>query len=104
MSKMFPLDLVVNQGGPGDNTGSATWTYNVYLFETGEMLLANASPIDAPHRFRRPNAGQLSEADFGYGCFNADGDLVIGWVNEQIIVGACADAPPGDSDGEKPQL
>jgi hypothetical protein len=39
----------------------------------------------------------MTKATFGYAHFDKDGQLVIGWINEMFVLGACEDEEDEDA-------
>ncbi|GAF71074.1 unnamed protein product, partial [marine sediment metagenome] len=86
LGRLIPVDLDQVGGEQGDEGDIATWTYDVLDIETGDKLLEAADPVDGWHNWRRPAAGFVTAATFGYAHYELDGEgaihLVIGWINE----------------------
>lgn len=79
---VFPVDLAQYGGEQGDDQNPATWTYDVTDPVSGETLASAADPVAAPHKWQRPSVGFIIPATFGYAHWDADGELVLGWINE----------------------
>jgi len=92
--RVFPVSLSAVGGGPGDAENPPSWTYEVTEVETGAVVALDADPSADPHQWARPATGPLAAADFGYAHWDADGQLVIGWINEAPGEGG---APPGST-------
>jgi len=87
---VFPITLTQVGGSAGDASNPTTWTYDVVGALSGETIDTAVDPTADPHQWRRPGAGQLSAATFGYAHFDGAGALVIGWINEVVEPEACA--------------
>ncbi|QDU71032.1 hypothetical protein [Mucisphaera calidilacus] len=89
----MPVELTQVGGTQGDETGPATWTYDVIDPVTGATLASAVDPMSSPHRWRRPALGQVIAADFGYAHYAPNlaygYDLVLGWINETLDTQAC---------------
>jgi len=98
IAPMIPVDLTQVGGSQGDNTASASWTYDVFLASergTGPTaILTGVDPTSSPHQFRRPNLGQMEKATFGWVWQLADDSYEIGWINEAIIAAECEEEAP----------
>ena len=68
----------------------ARWTYSVIDPVTSEMLATNVNPTVSPYKWKRPSAGWMIAATFGYAHWNTDGDLTLGWINEMVEQEACS--------------
>ena len=90
---VFPVNLSQTGGSQGDESYAASWTYNVYDIESGELLESSVDPTSSPHKWKRPSVGQMIAADFGYAHYEDDGSsgeqLVLGWINEMVDQEAC---------------
>lgn len=47
------------------------------------------NPVAAPHQWKRPSVGFMIPATFGHAHWNAQGELVLGWINEVAEQEAC---------------
>src|SRR5690606_30869047 len=89
-------------GAGGDESGPATWTYDIEDPATGQTLASAVDPTDAPHRWRRPAVGAMSAATFGYAHRDASGgggSLALGWINETPVQEACGPGGGGGGGG-----
>jgi len=86
---LFPVDLAQYGGDQGDDQNPATWTYDVTDPVSGETLASAVDPVAAPHKWQRPSVGFIIPATFGYAHWDADGELVLGWINEVADQEAC---------------
>jgi hypothetical protein len=89
---VFPVDLEQTGGEQGDEENPATWTYDVSDPVTEDTLAEGVDPTSDPHKWQRPSVGFMIAATFGYAHYNSDGDLVLGWINEQVDQASCEDA------------
>ena len=100
---VFPVELSQVGGSAGGESAPASWTYDVRGVEGGALLAGDINPVAAPHQWRRPAAGPVDAATFGYAHFQDDGEggreLVLGWINEGPS-GEGGD--PGSGDGVPP--
>jgi len=87
---LFPVNLTQTGGSQGTTTMPASWTYSVIDPVTSETLATNVNPTVAPHKWKRPSAGWMIKATFGYAHYDQDGQLVLGWINEMVEQEACA--------------
>ncbi|NLY01516.1 MAG: hypothetical protein GXY83_35945 [Rhodopirellula sp.] len=87
---LFPVNLTQTGGSQGTTTTPASWTYSVIDPVTGETLATNVNPTVSPHKWKRPSAGWMITATFGYAHWNTDGDLALGWINEMVEQEACS--------------
>ncbi len=87
---LFPVNLTQTGGSQGTTTTPASWTYSVIDPVTGETLATNVNPTVSPHKWKRPSAGWMIKATFGYAHWNTDGDLALGWINEMVEQEACS--------------
>lgn len=94
-SGVFPVDLAQYSGEQGDDQNPATWTYDVTDPFTGETLASAVDPAVSPHKWQRPSVGYVIPATFGYAHWDADGELVIGWINEVADQEACETSESG---------
>ena len=92
---VFPVDLTQVGGTQGDEANPATWTYDVLDVVTGETLASGVDPAASPHKWQRPSAGYIIPATFGYAHWDADGQLVLGWINEVADQEACQASESG---------
>ena len=91
--RVIPVVLEQVGGSQGDNEDPASWTYDVKdFYDTGLVLLEAVNPTSSPHKWKRPSVGQMTEATFGYAHYDAEGELVIGWINEVAEQEACEEA------------
>lgn len=86
---VWPVNLTQVGGAQGTSIAPATWTYDVYDVLSGVKLLANVSPVTAPHRCKRPNVGQLGAANFGFAYQDMYGLTLLAFVNEVPQQEAC---------------
>ncbi len=94
-SSVFPVYLAQYGGTQGDDQNPATWTYDVTDPFTSETLASGVDPTAAPHKWQRPSVGYIIPATFGYAHWNADGELVLGWINEVADQEACETSESG---------
>jgi hypothetical protein len=87
---VFPVNLTQTGGSQGTTTTPASWTYSVIDPVTSETLATNVNPTVSPHKWKRPSAGWMIAATFGYAHWNTDGDLALGWINEMVEQEACS--------------
>ena len=92
---VFPVELHQSGGEQGDEQNPATWTYDVLDVATGETLESGVDPVASPHKWQRPSAGYIIPATFGYAHWDADGQLVLGWINEVADQEACQASESG---------
>jgi hypothetical protein len=92
---VFPVDLAQYGGEQGDDQNPATWTYDVTDPVSGETLASGVDPVASPHKWQRPSVGYIIPATFGYAHWDADGELVLGWINEVADQEACETSEPG---------
>lgn len=92
---VFPVDLAQYGGSQGDDQNPATWTYDVTDPFTGETLASGVDPTAPPHKWQRPSVGYIIPATFGYAHWDADGQLVLGWINETADQEACETSESG---------
>jgi hypothetical protein len=85
----FPVTLTQSGGSQGDETTTATWTYDVTDPATDESLATGVDPVSSPHQWQRPGVGQMIPATFGYAHYDKDDELVLGWINEIVDQEAC---------------
>jgi len=88
-SALFPVKLNKVGGEQGDDTKVASWTYKVTDALTDEVVGEDISPTASPHQWRRPGIGALREATFGYAHRDKDDKLVLGWINETLLLEKC---------------
>ncbi|MBL0920933.1 MAG: hypothetical protein IBJ10_02260 [Phycisphaerales bacterium] len=86
-------------GAAGDESGPATWTYDVVDPASGVTLAEAVDPTAAPHRFARPAVGAMTAATFGY-AHRAGGELALGWINEVPVQEACESSGEGEGEVE----
>ena len=79
---VFPIILSQTGGMQGTTSMPATWQYSVTDAISGFTLSTNTDPTALPHEWRRPEAGKVTAATFGYASLSAGGVLTIGWINE----------------------
>jgi hypothetical protein len=91
---VFPVELHQSGGQQGDEQNPATWTYDLLDVLTGQTLASGVDPTASPHKWRRPSVGYIIPATFGYAHWDADGQLVLGWINEVADQEACNASPP----------
>jgi hypothetical protein len=84
------VNLTQTGGSQGTTTTPASWTYSVIDPVTSQTLATSVNPTVSPHKWKRPSAGWMFAATFGYAHFNAQGQLVLGWINEMVEQEACA--------------
>ena len=89
---VFPVNLEQTGGEQGDEENPATWTYDVSDPATDEVLAEGVDPTADPHKWQRPSVGFIIQATFGYAHYNKDGELALGWTNEQVEQASCEDA------------
>jgi hypothetical protein len=94
-SGVFPVDLAQYGGSQGDDQNPATWTYDVTDPFTSETLASGVDPVASPHKWQRPSVGYIIPATFGYAHWDADGELVLGWINEVADQEACETSESG---------
>jgi len=87
---VFPVNLTQTGGSQGTTTTPASWTYSVIDPVTSQTLATAVNPTVSPHKWKRPSAGWMIAATFGYAHYNAQGQLVFGWINEMVEQEACA--------------
>ena len=87
---VFPVNLTQTGGSQGTTTTPASWTYSVIDPVTSQTLATGVNPTVSPHKWKRPSAGWMIAATFGYAHFNAQGQLVLGWINEMVEQEACS--------------
>ena len=96
---VFPVNLSQTGGSQGDESYAASWTYNVYDIESGNLLESSVDPTSTPHKWKRPSIGQMIAADFGYAHYEDDGSggeqIVLGWINEMVDQEACETSGSG---------
>lgn len=85
---VFPVTLDRVGGAAGSAAAPATWTYDVAGIG-GEELGTAINPVASPHAWRRPAVGIMTEATSGLAYFDADGDVVLTWINEVAQQEAC---------------
>lgn len=92
---LVPLRLQKSGGSDGSATSSASWTYNVRLYGTSPILLANwditrseNNPLNQ-NEYRRPELGRIRPATFGTGLFTTNG-LIITDCNEISRYSTCS--------------
>jgi len=86
---VFPVNLTQTGGSQGTSTTAASWTYSVVDPVTNQTLATGVNPTASPHKWKRPSAGWMIAATFGYAHYNAQGQLVLGWINEMVEQEAC---------------
>lgn len=86
---VFPVNLEQTGGEQGDEENPATWTYDVSDPATDKVLAEGVDPTADPHKWQRPSVGFIIQATFGYAHYNKDGELVLGWINEQVEQASC---------------
>ncbi len=86
---VFPVNLTQTGGSQGTNSTAASWTYTVIDPVTDETLETNVNPTVSPHKWKRPSAGWMIKATFGHAHYNAQGQLVLGWINEMVEQESC---------------
>ncbi len=93
---VFPVVLSSVSGSAGNATSAASYRYTVRDALTNQALSANVqlttsngTPL-TPHRWRRPAAGRMTVATFGYASRDSQGRLVIGWINEMVEQQVCS--------------
>lgn len=87
---VFPVNLTQTGGAQGTTTTAAGWRYSVIDPVTNQTLATNVNPSVLPHKWERPSAGWISKATFGYAHCDAQGQLVLGWINEMAEDEACS--------------
>jgi len=87
---VFPVNLTQVGGSQGTTTAPASWTYDVVDAASGATLATAVNPTASPHKWKRPSAGWMIAATFGYAHYNADAQLVLGWINEVAEQEACS--------------
>jgi len=92
---LFPVKLEQYGGEQGDDENPATWTYDVTDPVSGETLASAVDPVASPHKWQRPSVGYIIPATFGYAHWDADGELVLGWINEVADQEACETSESG---------
>ena len=78
----FPIILSQSGGMQGTTNMPASWRYTITDAISGITLSTNTDPTAFPHEWRRPEAGKVTAATFGYASLSAGGVLTIGWINE----------------------
>lgn len=78
----FPILLLQSTGEQGTPSMPATWRYDVVDAISGLTLSPDTDPTANPHQWKRPAAGKVTPATFGYATLTAGGVLTIGWINE----------------------
>jgi hypothetical protein len=86
---VFPVNLVQTGGSQGTTTTPASWAYRVVDPVTNEDLATNVNPVNSPHKWKRPSAGWMIPATFGYAHYDTEDQLVLGWINEMVEQEAC---------------
>jgi hypothetical protein len=79
---VFPVELTQVGGVQGAAVTPASWTYDIADPVTAESLGTSADPTTAPHRWRRPEVGPVSPANFGIARRDENSDLELLWINE----------------------
>ena len=101
---VFPVELSQVGGDAGGASAPASWTYDAHGVENGALLAEDLNPVAAPHQWRRPAAGAMDAATFGYAHFQNDGEggreLVLGWINEVLVDEG--EAPGSDPENPPP--
>jgi len=88
---VFPVTLEPAGGEQGTSTAPASWLYDILDFADGHVLLEEVSPVLSPHQWRRPSAGQMTQATFGLAHYvPEDNDLALSWINEVSEQEACS--------------
>ena len=87
---VFPVTLSYTAGDPGNETTKCSYVYTVTDTLSGVELGTAVDPTAGVHNWQRPTVGYMLFATFGYAHLNADGDFVIGWINEVADQEACA--------------
>ncbi len=78
----FPVILEQTGGAQGTPSAAATWTYSVTDATRLVTVGTDVDPAASPHEWRRPPAGKVTPATFGYASLSAGGVLTVGWINE----------------------
>jgi len=78
----FPILLAQTGGEQGTPSMPATWRYNIIDAISGLELSPDTDPTAPPHQWKRPPAGKVAAANFGYATLSDSGVLTIGWINE----------------------
>jgi len=86
---MFPVKLVKTSGAQGTSTAAATWKYDITDRLSGDSLLKDTDPTAAPHEFRRPSIGYMTEATAGMAYRNESDEVVVLWINEVAEQDVC---------------
>lgn len=84
----FPVTLIKDGGTQGTSMSAATWKYTIYD-ANGFRLASNVSPVNSPHKWRRPSAGVMLVATAGMAHYAIDGNLILNWINEVAEQEAC---------------
>jgi predicted AAA+ superfamily ATPase len=63
--------------------------------QTRGTLASGVDPTASPHKWQRPSVGYIIPATFGYAHWDADGQLVLGWINEVPDQEACETSESG---------
>ncbi len=98
---IFPVNLSVSSStmdSHGDATTQCGYEYDVADALTSKLLagdgtdpyVAPVNPIASPHKWSRPTVGYMIAATYGYACYDANGVLSIGWINEVADQEACS--------------
>jgi len=78
----FPILLLQSSGEQGTPSMPASWRYDIVDAISGLTLSPDTDPTANPHQWKRPPAGKVEPATFGYATLTAAGILTIGWINE----------------------
>jgi len=87
---VFPVNQTQTGGSQGTTTTPASWTYSVIAPVTSRTLANAGNPTASPHKWKRTSAGWMITAPFGYAHFNAQGQLVLSWINGMVEQKACS--------------
>ena len=87
---IFAVELTKDGGAAGTALAATSWTYTISRFEgSGETYGTEEDIVSAPHHYKRPSLGQMTEATFGLGQLNEAGDFVLLSCNEVMIFDTC---------------
>ncbi|TXH55510.1 MAG: hypothetical protein E6Q97_08640 [Desulfurellales bacterium] len=85
---IFPVVLTQTGGADGDATTQASWTYTIADLDSN--TIATSQDIGAgDHKWKRPAVGKVEKANFGLAYYDTDGDPIVTWCNERLLVESC---------------
>ena len=91
VSTLFPVTLKKSGGEEGDEKKATTWRYDVSHTLTDESLAKDIDPTAKPHQWKRPSIGRMTQATFGYAHYDNEDALVVGWINEILVLSSCVE-------------